>query len=1196
MAHLHSVCNHRCGARPRPTPGRVGWLLVLTIAPLKQWSVRYYNDTSRAAVSAALDREKAGGGLGEYYSEGESRTPFWMCAGDAETSAALCGLSAADRAGGEANLDVVARWLDDGVAPGGACGRKFSQRANHGFDLTFCAPKSVSLLRALDTTGVASKAVVEAHNRAVAEALEYLHTHAGYTRVHNPATGMKDLQRLPGLVAAAYQHETSRAGDPHLHTHVLVPNKQARADGKLVALDSDSLWHEAKAAGIVYQTTLRHELRAALGVEWDRVDPHSGLAELAGVDPELLAAASQRSTQLSEWAAENLVVDGSGKLTAAQLARAQKATRPRKPEHRPWAELKAEWAARFGSELVLDEAAQQQSRDRQRDEERDPAAWFHAAMKDIDKAAFTRADLIEALGGRLPVALEGNTDGVPFGPRGILEYAADQLGMRVTEARQPHEREGHERYTTVPVLREEAAIYKLIGARNLAAAVPKDVADTAVKKARLSADQAAAVGAIATSPWLIQVLSAPAGAGKTTSLRALRYAAKKGGITRVLLAAPTGNAADVALAEKAADGGGTVASTLKALRDKRLVLDAQTLLVVDEAGMVGTPALHRLLAAASAAGTKTVLVGDAEQLAPVKARGGMFAQLCTDLPWAQKLTEVWRMRDAEERAASLALHEGTPASLTQATDWYRSHRRLHIGDPVAMAYDALTAWSNDRANGVDSLLIADRWQIADALNERIHRTVVAEDAPTVAGARRHRIGVGDTIITRRNDPTIGIYPRGSREPVAGTPPVRNGQRWTVTHIDTEVNRLRAVRIGDHASAVLSGDYLRAHVHHGYAVTVHASQGATAEHCHAVLSPDTGNRAAAYVAMTRGRATNTVYLYERLGGEGDHEHAPQIVEGVHTPRRGDEEDAAQALLGLLSRDNTAHTVIATAENTPEEQLSPPVRVLLEQRKTALDKLRIVEQLEEEKEWLDTAFTATSPRATHHIGVRETLDHASGLDEETRAAAQTVVGSLPTVQSVHLHDDQNKPALLATITACVVAGEHNVLALPVTDRARRQAPSYSTQGNTYAPETFLRDLDNETLTIDEGTLLLVDDADHLQPEQLHRLTTRAAERSAKLVLVTTNADDPNLTADAPSRHLTEAANIYLTWGYRLGTDTPADSATQKRAAQHRDDPLIAETLDQTRKLIKTLSARPGFGRRHDRDQSRQRSRSEGSGLEL
>ncbi len=97
----------------------------------------------------------------------------------------------------------------------------------HGFDLTFAAPKSVSLLRALDSD-VSEKAVLAAHQRGIEAAMTYLCEHAGYTRVHNPVTGMKDLVRLPGVVGIAYQHETSRCGDPHLHTHVLVPNGGSR--------------------------------------------------------------------------------------------------------------------------------------------------------------------------------------------------------------------------------------------------------------------------------------------------------------------------------------------------------------------------------------------------------------------------------------------------------------------------------------------------------------------------------------------------------------------------------------------------------------------------------------------------------------------------------------------------------------------------------------------------------------------------------------------------------------------------------------------------------------------------------------------------------------------------------------------------------------------------------------------------------
>src|ERR1700756_2832923 len=168
-------------------------------------------------------------------------------------------------------------------------GSAFGQRGVHGFDLTFCAPKSVSLVRALRADDVVAKAITDAHTTAMAEAMEYLAAHAGYTRIHNPHTGEKDLVRLPGLVGIAYQHETSRCGDPHLHTHLIVPNRQPRADGVLVSIDSKSLHHEAKAAGIIYQATARHEAHAA-GFEWDPVDEHTGMAEIAGVDKDNVEA------------------------------------------------------------------------------------------------------------------------------------------------------------------------------------------------------------------------------------------------------------------------------------------------------------------------------------------------------------------------------------------------------------------------------------------------------------------------------------------------------------------------------------------------------------------------------------------------------------------------------------------------------------------------------------------------------------------------------------------------------------------------------------------------------------------------------------------------------------------------------------------------------------------------------------------
>jgi conjugative relaxase-like TrwC/TraI family protein len=206
---------------------------VLTISRLSRWSINYYNDTAHQASQAGLDRQRANGGLGEYYSEGDTRAPSWLIAGDAARTVKLVGLDGRAADGGAADPDIVRRWLDDGIAPNGAVGRAFTKGSVHGFDLTFAAPKSVSLLRAL-TDDIAEKAMQAAHQRAMTAAVTYLHQHAGYTRVHNPRTGCKDLQRLPGLVGIAYQHETSRCGDPHLHTHVIVPNRQARADGTLV--------------------------------------------------------------------------------------------------------------------------------------------------------------------------------------------------------------------------------------------------------------------------------------------------------------------------------------------------------------------------------------------------------------------------------------------------------------------------------------------------------------------------------------------------------------------------------------------------------------------------------------------------------------------------------------------------------------------------------------------------------------------------------------------------------------------------------------------------------------------------------------------------------------------------------------------------------------------------------------------------
>jgi conjugative relaxase-like TrwC/TraI family protein len=886
---------------------------VLTISRLSRWSVKYYNDTATRAQAAAMDRQAAGGGLGEYYSECDTRVPTWLVAGGKTAVGALAGLDSGALEGGFADTEVAGRWLDDGIAPNGAAGRAFVTESVHGFDLTFAAPKSVSLLRALGSD-VSEKSVLAAHQRAIEAAMTYLHAHAGYTRVHNPVTGMKDLARLPGLVGIAYQHETSRCGDPHLHTHVLVPNRQARADGMLVSLDSKSLYHEARAAGIVYQAVMRHELHAEVGAEWV-VDERSGTGEIAGITTRCIRAWSRRSSLLRDWARNNLGVEG--EATAQQLATAQKATRPKKAESTSWAELKLEWRGdRCGLEIDLAAHTTARVAREAAHRERGTRARLVRGAALIGKSACTRADLVELVGSQIPVDAAGD-------PRTVIEQVVDAVAVRVSAPRDAHHREGHERYTVEAVIAEEKRIFAMVDETDTRARLDVRTADLD----GLSAYQARAIASIAQSLYLVQPLQAPAGAGKTHSLQALRAAAHRTN-KHVLLIAPTGRAVDEALRDAAGDRGETVAKALHLIGENKLHIDRQTVIVVDEASMVGTPDLKTLLEVSTVARAKLVLVGDAHQLAPVHARGGMFEQLCDELPWTQRLSEVWRMRDTEERHASLALRSGRGNRLRQAVGWYRNHDRLHTGDAVAIAADATTAYITARADGKDAAIICDRWEITDAINHKLHHHYRDNsNAPTVSAGRDHQIAGGDIILSRHNDATIAVAPGPDHRRGDRIDQVRNGNRWRVAWVDADAGQIAAERLTDHARVIFDGDYRREHLTLGYATTVHAAQGMTVGNdrtpgvCWTLLS-DRASRSMAYVGMTRARDENHLGIYPAVLNEADAEQTSQT-------RRGTKHEAAAALhIIATTNDDRPRTMTAEAAHADRELLPTAIAALLD----------------------------------------------------------------------------------------------------------------------------------------------------------------------------------------------------------------------------------------------------------------------------
>jgi conjugative relaxase-like TrwC/TraI family protein len=162
-----------------------------------------------------------------------------------------------------------------------------------GFDLTFRAPKSVSLLWALADPNV-SRQVREAHDAAVVAALDYLERHAAYAR---RGKGGREQVPADGFVAAAFRHRTSRADDPLLHTHVLVANlAHTSDDDRWRSLDARHLYLHAKTAGYLYQAQLRTELGRRLQVEFGPVT--NGYADLEGIPRPLIEAFSRRRADI----------------------------------------------------------------------------------------------------------------------------------------------------------------------------------------------------------------------------------------------------------------------------------------------------------------------------------------------------------------------------------------------------------------------------------------------------------------------------------------------------------------------------------------------------------------------------------------------------------------------------------------------------------------------------------------------------------------------------------------------------------------------------------------------------------------------------------------------------------------------------------------------------------------------------------
>jgi conjugative relaxase-like TrwC/TraI family protein len=714
------------------------------------------------------------------------------------------------------------------------------------FDLSLSDPKSVSLLAAGSSAEVRTEVQAGRH-AAIRLVLGWLEQEAvGVRRGHNGT----DRFRGQGVTAAAFDHRTSREGDPQWHTHVLVQNATLGPDGRWSALDSKRLYAHAMTADRIYHAALRAELTRRLDVRWREVDPRTGAAEIDGLhDPGLLRAFSKRRAQVlaqqREWGHQGIAA---GKAAALATRRAKDYSESEATWHERVAQglaehgvgrAELEQVCRGGRAQARELSANE--RTRLLDELAGPAGLTAQA------STFARRDVLDALAKQTPVGVSAERTLAELEELAD-EFLASERAVPVTVDRGLEER----RYATPELLALERSLVEQAERRSTEGAgvvAGEHVRGALAARQGLDADQQAMVRQVTGDGAGISLVIGYAGAGKTYATGAAVDAFHRGGF-QVICTAPTGAAARELERETKLP-----APTLDALlgqldrRDERL--DRHTVVVVDEAAMVGTRKLARFLDYADRAGSKVVMIGDDRQLASIDTGGAFRAfrlrlgatELCGNhrqqTALGQQVAALFRAGRQDEAFDRLVEHgkvivcrTEAEANAAQVRDWWQRFREGQQAGMIAFSR-AETAHLNAAARE----LMADAGRLGP-------------DALQVAD-REFR--VGDRVVCGRNARTrLGVV---------------NGTRGQVTALDP-ARRTLTINTDEGKTVLLPGWYVagqgfqRPWVDHGYAITGHKTQGLTGDDFG--VRPSTRADAHwAYVAASRHRCDLRLYLVEEL---------------------------------------------------------------------------------------------------------------------------------------------------------------------------------------------------------------------------------------------------------------------------------------------------------------------------------------------
>jgi conjugative relaxase-like TrwC/TraI family protein len=776
------------------------------------------NAGGEGAVGVVADIAKLSVGREAYYTRELATDHEQYLSGHGESPGRWYGAGASSLGlQGEASVaGFQAMFEGRGPTTGELLGRPHGRNAVPAFDVVLRPTKSVSILYGLGDPAT-GRAVLAAHHAGLAEAVGYLDGHLGARRGHG---GVQHVSGQ-GLLAVGFDHRTSREGDPLLHTHLVVANRVQGPDGRWTALDGRDLYRHRLAADAIYRATYQRELVRTLGVEWTAADTH-GNRELQGVPEALVRSFSKRAGQI-DAELDRLVVDG-GERTPRLVKWAVQATRKPKQHETPdtlYNRWRAEAAERGHDADTLVREVTGWTSDRIQDQR----VSAEAVGRLLDRLAgpegltatastFTRPEVLVALGAGLAGATRAELE--ELADRFLVERAVSVVADRAVEER---------RWSTPDLLAvEQRLVTRATGRTEEQTAVASHQAVRIALAAHSTAgpDQQAMVHDLCQGGQGVALVVGRAGTGKTFALGMARHAWQLDGY-RLLASAPTG----IATMSLQGEGFEDVATCDRLLADldggwERL--DARTVLVVDEAGMVGSRKLARLLEHAEQAQAKVVLVGDDRQLAPIDAGGG-FRALRLRLG-ASELVENRRQHQAWEREALELVRSGL---VEEAVAAYRAHDRVVAADSKPAATLALlqhwwAAWQQaDHDPAQEVVVLAARRAEVDRLNTACQELLAARGrlGGERLGVEDRQLAVGDRVVCGKN--------------AIGELGVANGSRGIVTALGAQARTLTVRLDGtDGREVVLPGSYLDGRVHGernrrvdlAYATTGHRAQGLT----------------------------------------------------------------------------------------------------------------------------------------------------------------------------------------------------------------------------------------------------------------------------------------------------------------------------------------------------------------------------------